>query len=84
MTVAAEWLTRWQPIAMHRAILAGAAPARLSEAAGMSVRHVFERWQRWAEAQRHLMIGGRPSVSEEEYATVLACFAEACLGPLKR
>ena len=26
MTVAAEWLTRWQPISMHRALLAGATP----------------------------------------------------------
>jgi hypothetical protein len=24
MTVAAEWLTRWQPISMRRALLAGA------------------------------------------------------------
>ena len=23
MTVSAEWLTRWQPISMHRALLAG-------------------------------------------------------------
>ena len=26
MTMAAEWLTRWQPISMHRALLAGAYP----------------------------------------------------------
>ena len=26
MTVSAEWLTRWQPISMHRALLAGATP----------------------------------------------------------
>jgi hypothetical protein len=28
MTVAAQWLTRWQPIAIHRAILAGAVNQR--------------------------------------------------------
>jgi hypothetical protein len=26
MTASAEWLTRWQPISMHRALLAGATP----------------------------------------------------------
>jgi hypothetical protein len=80
MTVAAEWLTRWQPIAMHRAILAGATPGQVSEAAGISVRDVYERWQRWAEVQRHLTIGDRASVSEEAYAMVLARFAEAFQG----
>jgi len=45
-TVAAEWLTRWQPIAMHRAILAGATSGQLSEAVGLSIRDVLERWQR--------------------------------------
>jgi hypothetical protein len=30
MTVAAEWLTRWQPISMHRALLAGR-PAKTQE-----------------------------------------------------
>jgi len=84
MTVAAEWLTRWQPIAMHRAILAGAAPEPVSEAAGMSVRDVYERWQKWADAQRQFFIGGRPGLSEEAYATVLTRFAEAFRGPLKR
>jgi hypothetical protein len=42
MTVAAEWLTRWQPISVHRAILAGATPAQVSDAAGMGVRDVYE------------------------------------------
>ena len=35
MTVAAERLTRWQPISMHRALLAGATPAQVAEAAGV-------------------------------------------------
>ena len=69
-TVAAEWLTRWQPIAMHRAILAGATPEQLSEAAGLSIRVVFG-----AAAA----LGG----DSEDYMTVLACSADACSGPLK-
>lgn len=84
MTVAAEWLTRWQPISIHRAILAGATPAQVSEAVGMSVRDAYERWQRWAEVQRHSVIGGRPATTEEAYATVLARFAESSRGPLTR
>jgi hypothetical protein len=46
MTVSAEWLTRWQPISMHRAILAGATPEQVADAAGASVREVFGRWER--------------------------------------
>jgi hypothetical protein len=80
MTVAAQWLTRWQPIAIHRAILAGAAPAQVCEAAGATLPEVFDRWQQWAEVQRHLMIGDRPSVSEEAYIRVLTRFADACKG----
>ncbi len=37
MTVSAEWLTRWQPISMHRALLAGATPDQVAAAAGASV-----------------------------------------------
>jgi hypothetical protein len=83
MTVAAAWLTRWQPICAHRAILTGASPAQVSDAAGMGVRDVYELWQEWAEVQRHFMIGGQPGVTEEAYTTVLASFAAAFQGPLK-
>jgi hypothetical protein len=48
MTVAAEWLTRWQPISMHRALVAGATPAQVAEAAGTSVRGIYEQWKQWA------------------------------------
>jgi hypothetical protein len=82
MTVAVEWLTRWQPICAHRAILAGATPTQVLEAAGASIRDVYERWQKRADVQRHVMIGGRPAISEEAYATVLASFAAAFQGPL--
>lgn len=57
MTAAAEWLTRWQPIAVHRAILVGVAPEQVSEAAGMSTRDVYERWQKWADGRRQLVAG---------------------------
>jgi hypothetical protein len=77
MTVSAEWLTRWQPIAMHRALLAGATPDQVAEAAGTSVRGVYEQWKKWADGQRHSIIAGRPGVAEEECAVVRVCFAKA-------
>jgi hypothetical protein len=43
MTVSAEWLTRWQPISMHRALLAGATPAQVADAAGTKVRGMYEQ-----------------------------------------
>jgi hypothetical protein len=83
MTVAAEWLTRGQPVSVHRAILAGATPAQVADAAGISVRDVYERWQKWADTERSVIIGGRPSISEEAFVMVLTRFAEAFGGPLK-
>ena len=53
MTVAAEWLTRWQPISMHRALLAGATPDQVADAAGTSVQAMYEQWKQWADGQRH-------------------------------
>jgi hypothetical protein len=83
MAVAARWLTCWQPISVHAAILAGATPAQVCEAAGGSVRGVFDEWERWVEGQRNLMLGERQvGVSEEEYVRVLTWFVDACKGPL--
>jgi hypothetical protein len=76
MTVSAEWLARWQPIAMHRAICAGATSQQVAEAAGMGVRRAFERWERWAGIQRQSIVAGRPGVAEVDYQVVRACFAE--------
>jgi hypothetical protein len=59
MTVAAEWLTRWQPISVHRAIMAGATPTQVSDAAGMGVRPVYQLWQKWIDTGRGLIINGR-------------------------
>ena len=54
MTASAEWLTRWQPISMHRALLAGATPDQVAEAAGTSVRRMYEQWKQWADGQAPL------------------------------
>ena len=83
MTASAGWLTRWQPISMHQAIVAGASPHQVAEAAGASVQDVFERWERWADGQRGLILAGRPSVSAEAYEIVRSRFAAAgVIGPV--
>ncbi len=74
MTVAAEWLTRWQPISMHRALLAGATPDQVADAAGTSMRGVYEQWKQWADGQRHSLSAGRPGVTKEAYETIHARF----------
>jgi len=51
MTVAAEWLTRWQPVSVHRALLAGATPDQVADAAGTSVGGMYEQWKQWADGQ---------------------------------
>jgi hypothetical protein len=66
-----------QPISMHRALLAGATSAQVAEAAGTSVRIVYEQWKQWADGQRHLLIAGRPGVTQEAYQTIQARFAPA-------
>jgi hypothetical protein len=84
MTVSAEWLTRWQPISMHQAILSGATPDQVADAAGTNVRTAFERWQDWADRQRHFNFAGCSGVTGEEYEAVRSCFAAASPGPLTR
>lgn len=76
MTMTAEWLTRWQPISMHRAILAGASPSQVAAAAGLGVRELFEQWRRWADGQRGSIIAGCPGVTEDEYVAVQRRFVE--------
>ena len=75
-------LTRWEPIAIHRAILGGATPTEVCAAFGASMLEVLDGWQRWVEVQRHLMINACPAVCEEAYIRVLR-FANACKGPLR-
>ena len=48
MSALATWLRRWQPIAIHGAILAGARPEAVAGALGESLQVAFERWHEWA------------------------------------
>jgi hypothetical protein len=75
MSALATWLRRWQPIAIHGAILAGARPEAVAGALGDTVEVTFDRWHEWALQQRDFIVGGKPGIMAEEYETVTRRFA---------
>lgn len=75
MSALAQWLTRWQPIHIHRAIIGGADPAVVAAALGGSIADTFACWHSWALAQRASVVCGRPGVTADEYGAVTAVFA---------
>jgi hypothetical protein len=77
MSALACWLARWQPIHIHRAVLAGAEPEAVAAALGSSITEAFGRWHRWAVRQRESVVCGRPGVTAEDYDAVARVFAAA-------
>jgi hypothetical protein len=77
MSALATWLNRWQPIAIHGAMLAGAKPEAVAGALGNSLDVAFQRWHEWATRQRDFIIDGKPGINEEEYEAVERRFASA-------
>ena len=75
MSALVEWLTRWQPIAIHSAVLAGAKMEAEAGALGNSLQVAFDRWHEWALRQRDFTIDGKPGITEEEYEAVARRFA---------
>jgi hypothetical protein len=75
MSALGKWLRRWQPIAIHSAMLAGAKPEAVAGALGNSLQVAFERWHEWAVRQRDLIIGSKPGITSEEYDIVARRFA---------
>jgi hypothetical protein len=75
MSALAKWLARWQPIAIHSAILAGARMEGITGALGNSLQVAFDRWHEWASQQRDFIIGGKPGIAEEECEAVVRRFA---------
>jgi|HubBroStandDraft_1064217.scaffolds.fasta_scaffold638718_1 hypothetical protein len=75
MSALAEWLTRWQPIAIHSAVLAGARIEAVAGALGGSLQEAFDRGHEWALPQRDFIIGGKPGITAEEYDVVARRFA---------
>jgi hypothetical protein len=77
MSALAKWLTRWQPIAIHGAALAGARMEAITGALGDSLQVAFDRWHEWAPRQRDLIVNGKRGITEEEYEAVARRFAAA-------
>ena len=75
MSALGKWLRRWQPIAIHSAMLADARPEAIQSALGNSLQVAFDRWHEWALEQRDFMISGKPAMTAEEYDAVVRQFA---------
>ena len=75
MSALGKWLRRWQPIAIHSAILAGARPEAVAGALGNTVEVAFDRWHDWAIRHRDFIIGGKPAMTGEEFDLVASKFA---------
>lgn len=75
MSALGKWLRRWQPIAIHGAMLAGARPEAIAAALGNSLEVAFQRWHEWAKVQREFIINGKPGITQEEYDEVARRFA---------
>ena len=75
MSALRTWLTRWQPIAIHSAMLAGAKPEAIMAAMGAGLDVAFQRWHEWATQQRDFVFNGKPGITEEEYRAVARRFA---------
>ena len=75
MSALAKWLTRWQPIAIHSAALAGARMEAIAGALGNGLQAAFERWHEWASQQRDFICNGKPGITDDEYESVARRFA---------
>ena len=63
MSALAKWLTRWQPIAIHSAVLADAKMDAVAGAFGNSLQVTFDRWHEWASRQRDFIVNGKPGIT---------------------
>jgi hypothetical protein len=77
MSALARWLLRWQPIHIHRAVLAGADPAAVASALGSTNDGTFQCWHQWAARQRKSFIGGIAGVTADDYEAIVRAFATA-------
>lgn len=68
-------LQRWQPVAIHGAILAGARPEAVAAALGNSLEVAFQLWHEWARGQREFVSDGMLGITQEEYDAVAKRFA---------
>ena len=81
MSALGKWLRRWQPMAIHGAMLAGARPEAVAGALGNSLDVTFQRWHEWAIQQRDLIVGSKPGITQDEYDAVAKRFATMGIKP---
>jgi hypothetical protein len=81
MSALAELLTRWQPVAIHSAMLAGARMEAVAGALGNSLQVAFDRWHEWASPQRDFVADGNPGITQDEYEIVARRFSAAGIQP---
>jgi hypothetical protein len=81
MSALATWLRRWQPMAIHGAMMAGARPEAVAGALGETVQATFDRWNEWALVQRDFITGDKLGVTAEDYDTVAGRFAVVGVKP---
>ena len=81
MSALASWLHRWQPIAIHGAMLAGAKPEAVAGALGANLQVAFQQWHEWAVRQRDFTVGGKLGITAEEYEAVARRFAAVGVKP---
>src|SRR5581483_10127834 len=67
-----SWCSRWQPLLMHRAFVAGASLSDVALATDLDPATVVELWLEWASVQIALDIGGRPAIDPEVVADIRA------------
>jgi hypothetical protein len=68
-------LRRWQPPAIHSAMLAVACPEAIMGALGNNLQTPYERWHEWAARHRDFITSGRPGITAEEFDAVARRFA---------
>jgi hypothetical protein len=74
MSALSKWLSLWQPLAIHSAILAGARPEAVAGAFGDTVQAALECWNDWAVQQRDFILDGKPGITTEAYNAVARRF----------
>jgi hypothetical protein len=75
MSALATWLIRWQPIAIHSAVRAGARMEAIAAAFGDSLQVAFDCWHEWASRQRDFIINGKQGITKDQHEAVARRFA---------
>lgn len=70
-SVLADQLDRLVPLAIHRAVLAGASLTDLVEAAALGPEDLYKQWCRWADGQRRLYEETGLGLPKAEYREVV-------------